>query len=127
MSTGAAPAGDQQRSAVLKMMVLAVGLGIAAAAAASLFVELIDLGQQTVFETIPEALGLETLPWWVAAVLLLIGASGVALARRMPGGTGKGPLDRVPLRQPAARRAVDPAWRRSSPSSSGSSWVPRRP
>lgn len=92
MSTGAAPAGDQQRSAVLKLMALAVGLGIVAAAAASLFVELIDLGQQTVFETIPEALGLETLPWWVAAVLLLIGASGVALARRMPGSTGKGPL-----------------------------------
>ena len=53
MSTGAAPAGDQQRSAVLKLMVLAVGLGIVAAAAASLFVELIDLGQRTVFETIP--------------------------------------------------------------------------
>lgn len=86
------PGADQEKPAVLKLMVLAVGLGVVAATAASLFVEFIDLGQDAVFVKLPEALGMETLPWWAAAVLLLVGATGVALARRMPGGTGKGPL-----------------------------------
>jgi chloride channel protein, CIC family len=83
---------DDQRSAVLRMMLPAIVVGVVAAAGASVFVEIVDLGQEAMFQQLPEALGLESAPWWWAALLLLVGAAGVALARRMPGATGKGPL-----------------------------------
>lgn len=91
MSQDAGPK-DDQRSSVVRMMVLAVVVGIVAAAAASGFVELVDVGQKAVFQKLPEALGIESAPWWWAALLLLVGAAGVALARRLPGATGNGPL-----------------------------------
>ena len=37
-------------------------------------------------------MGMDEAPWWFAAVLLFVGATVVAVARRMPGATGKGPL-----------------------------------
>ena len=44
------------------------------------------------FTALPEAMGWSSAPWWLSAILLLIGATGVALARRLPGATGNGPL-----------------------------------
>jgi H+/Cl- antiporter ClcA len=92
MSQVARTTDEQKDASLARMMTLSVVLGVLAATAASLFVELIDRGQNALFEDLPAALGLEALPWWWAALLLLIGATGVALAQRMPGSTGTGPL-----------------------------------
>jgi H+/Cl- antiporter ClcA len=77
---------------MVRLMVLAVVLGVVSAAAASVFLELVDRGQELMFVDVPTALGWSEAPWWFAAILLLVGATGVALARRLPGQTGKGPL-----------------------------------
>ena len=79
-------------AAMYRLFVLAVIVGVIAAAAGSVFVAVIDNGQTFLFEDLPTSLGWSEAPWWWSAILLLIGAGGVALARRMPGGTGGGPL-----------------------------------
>ena len=81
-----------QQAALIRMLAFAVLVGVLAAAGASIFVEVIDGGQEFVFGTIPKSLGLESTPWWWAALMLGVGATGVALARRLPGATGAGPL-----------------------------------
>ena len=91
MSTPAAPSSLDSRSLV-RVLVLSLVLGILAAIAASVFLALVDGGQQLMFTDLPEAWGWETTPWWWAALMLLVGAAIVAVARLLPGATGKGPL-----------------------------------
>ena len=91
MST-AAPSPQSAPPAMAKLLILAAVVGIVAAAAASIFLEVIHLGESFIFTDLPSSLGMDSAPWWWAALMLLIGAAGVALARRMPGQTGKGPL-----------------------------------
>lgn len=90
--SAAAPSPQTAPPAMAKLLILAAVLGILAAAAGSVFLELVHLGESFFFTDLPEALGMSSAPWWWAALMLLIGASGVALARRMPGAAGKGPL-----------------------------------
>lgn len=85
-----APAIDPK--VMLRMIALAVIIGVVAAAGGSLFNEGIDLAQTALFESLPEAFGWSEAPWWFAALLLLAGAGVVALARLLPGHTGQGPL-----------------------------------
>jgi H+/Cl- antiporter ClcA len=74
---------------------LAFLIGIPAAAAALLFMGLIETVQETVFEHLPHELGIEGLPgWWVVAVTTA-GALLVALAYRLPGGGGHSPLEGI--------------------------------
>jgi H+/Cl- antiporter ClcA len=85
-----APAIDPK--VMLRMIALAIVVGVVAAAGGSLFSEGIDLAQTALFESLPEAFGWTETPWWFAALLLLVGAGVVALARLLPGRTGGGPL-----------------------------------
>jgi H+/Cl- antiporter ClcA len=80
------------QSAVLKLLLVAIIVGMLAAAASSIFVEVVAAGQKLLFEQLPKTLGIATGQWWWAAVVLLVGACLVTLARLMPGRTGKGPL-----------------------------------
>lgn len=75
-----------------RLIALAVALGVLGAAAASVFMEIVALGQEYLFTSLPQQLGMNDLPAWFAAILLLIGAGIVILARRLPGSTGPGPL-----------------------------------
>ena len=92
MSAGNQAPIQPSQSTILKLLVVAIIVGMLAAAASSIFVEIIAAGQKLVFEQLPASLGIDEGQWWWAAVLLLAGAGVVALARLMPGHTGKGPL-----------------------------------
>lgn len=75
-----------------RILALAIGLGVLCSLAASAFLWLVSAGQDLVFTALPEALGISGLPAWLVAVILILGALLVILARRMPGATGPGPL-----------------------------------
>lgn len=77
---------------VIRLLALAVILGVLAAVAGSALLWIVEQGQEWFFVDLPAHLGMDSAPWWLAAVLLLIGASFVALAKRLPGATGSGPL-----------------------------------
>jgi H+/Cl- antiporter ClcA len=80
------------QSAVLKLLLVAIIVGMLAAAASSIFVEVVAAGQKLVFEQLPTSLGIGAGQWWWAAMVLSVGACLVALARLLPGHAGKGPL-----------------------------------
>ena len=90
MSTAAAP--GTATPPMGRLLLLAILVGVLGAAAASVLMEVIDGGQELLFTELPSLLGMSEAPWWWAVALLFIGAAGVALAQRMPGATGKGPL-----------------------------------
>jgi len=71
---------------------LAIVLGILGALGASVFIFVMDEAQKWIWEDLPAALGFDGLPMWWVALMLLIGACVVALAWRLPGATGNGPL-----------------------------------
>lgn len=75
-----------------RLIALAVVLGVLGATAASVFLEVVALGQDYLYTSLGQQLGLNDLPAWFAVLLLLIGAGVVILARRLPGSTGPGPL-----------------------------------
>ncbi|MGY1615618.1 chloride channel protein [Geodermatophilus sp. SYSU D00691] len=80
--------------AYLRLLVLAVALGVPIAAAAYWFLKLTDLVQRWAFESVPQALGYGTAPtWWP---LLPLGVAGLvvgATIRYLPGGGGESPAD----------------------------------
>jgi H+/Cl- antiporter ClcA len=90
-SAGGQPPAVSQ-SGVAKLLVLSVIVGVIAAAAGSVLMEIIHVGENWLYEDLPGALGFDVAPWWLAAIVLVAGASVVALARRLPGETGQGPL-----------------------------------
>ncbi len=92
MSAQAAAPASLDGRAMARVLLLALLLGVVAAVGASVFLALIDKGQELMFVTLPESFGWETTPWWWAAIMLLMGAVVVALARLLPGHTGQGPL-----------------------------------
>ncbi len=79
-------------SQVTRLLVIAAVLGVLAAIAGAGLLWLISHGQEWLFVDLPDHLGMDTAPWWLAAVILFVGASIVAIAKRMPGATGTGPL-----------------------------------
>ncbi|MDP2013492.1 MAG: chloride channel protein [Actinomycetota bacterium] len=80
------------QSQVIRLLSLAVVLGVLAAIAGSALLWVVDQGQEWFFVELPDSMGMDSAPWWLAAALLFVGASLVALAKRLPGSTGTGPL-----------------------------------
>ncbi len=76
-----------------RMLGIAALLGLVASAAGSLFIGLIDNLQEYLFHGLPGSLGWTAAPWWWMSLILLGAAAVVALAQRLPGRTGHGPLD----------------------------------
>ena len=75
-----------------RMLALAVGMGIGGALVASLFLGLVTLLQDLVWEDIPESVGFHSASWWYVLPLALLSAALVAVAQRLPGHTGGAPL-----------------------------------
>jgi len=75
-----------------RLLGLAVVVGIVAAIGATAFLWLVHELQTLVFSSLPGAMGYASAPWWWAAILLLVGATLVAIAQRLRGHTGSGPL-----------------------------------
>lgn len=79
-------------SQVLKLLGMAVLLGVLSAVAGAALLWVVNQGQEWFFVDLPDHMGMDTAPWWLAAVLLFVGAGIVAVAKRLPGATGSGPL-----------------------------------
>lgn len=91
-SAGSAGPDATAAPAMGRMLVFSIVVGVLAAAAASLLMELIDAGQELAFQELPQALGMDEAPLWWSVLMLLIAAVGVLGARALPGATGEGPL-----------------------------------
>jgi H+/Cl- antiporter ClcA len=77
---------------VVSGTVLAVFIGVVAAIAASAFLWLVEEATHLLYQELPHLLGIHGAPWWWAGILLFSAAAAVYLARKLPGGTGQGPL-----------------------------------
>ncbi|MGI9186110.1 MAG: chloride channel protein [Gaiellales bacterium] len=75
-----------------RLLVIAVIVGIVGAIGATAFLYVVHELQHAAFTSVPEALGLDGAPWWWAGIMLLIGATIVLIAQRLPGRTGASPL-----------------------------------
>lgn len=91
-STLAKPATPATPKRTLLMLLAAIAIGAISAAGATLFLWLVEEGQQLVYVKLPAMLGLGEASWWWAGIALFAAAGIILLARRMPGETGKGPL-----------------------------------
>lgn len=90
MTNSVATTGQEQLP--WRAFVLAIGIGFAAAAGGSILLEIVHLGERFFYEDLPRSFGWDELPlWWIAGMLLL-GATVVVLAQRLPGKTGASPL-----------------------------------
>ncbi len=87
---GAATPGVRQLAA---LSVFGVGVGLVAGLGASLFIKIEHSLTEALWTDLPEALGYESTPGWLAAVLLVTGALIVFGASKMPGHGGHPPLE----------------------------------
>ena len=76
----------------MRAFILAIIVGLVAATFASLFLWIVDGGQDLIYKKLPESFGWDTLPAWWVLLALLVGAGLVLIARRLPGATGGSPL-----------------------------------
>jgi H+/Cl- antiporter ClcA len=77
---------------MMRLLVIAVVVGIVGAIGATAFLFVVHELQHAAFSTVPEALGIDGAPWWWTGIMLLIGATIVLIAQRLPGHTGASPL-----------------------------------
>jgi len=75
-----------------RLLVIAVIVGVVGAIGATAFLYVVHELQHVAFSSLPEALGIDGAPWWWAGIMLLIGATIVLIAQRLPGHTGASPL-----------------------------------
>lgn len=83
----------QGRTPLATLVGLPAVVGVLAALAATLFTSLVHGAEQLFWTWLPNALGLDGVPWWWVLLLLLLGALGVGGASRLPGHGGHHPLD----------------------------------
>ncbi len=97
MSTNAAAPANPANEApapkdMARLLVIAVIVGIVGAIGATIFLYVVHELQHAAFTSVPEALGIDGAPWWWTGIMLLIGATIVLIAQRLPGKTGASPL-----------------------------------
>lgn len=90
LSTVAPPAKPEVLGS--QALVLAVLLGILASRGAAGYPGIVTAMQEFLWNTLPDNLGYPSTPAWMVLPLLLIGSGIVALAWRLPGAAGEGPL-----------------------------------
>lgn len=77
---------------LLNLLVIPIVLGVLAAVAATLFLKVVELGQELLFAHLPHALGLESTPWWLASIYLVAAGALIVVFRNLPGKAGASPL-----------------------------------
>jgi H+/Cl- antiporter ClcA len=87
--------------AALKALGLALVVGVIAAFAAALYSGAFEEAQKFLYKDLPAHFGWSAIPSWWAGAVLFLGATVVALARRLPGATGDGPLTGFHFTSPA--------------------------
>lgn len=92
MTSSTPPAAPAPEALGRQALVLAVVLGIVASLFASVYLGAVTAVQEWLWTDLPQDLGWDGLPWWWVLGLMLVGATVVLLAGRLPGGTGQGPL-----------------------------------
>ena len=75
-----------------KSFIIAIVVGFVGSSIAQFFLDGIDQLQHLYFFSLPQAMGLDALPWWILIIGLLVAAAIILAARRLPGATGRGPL-----------------------------------
>ena len=134
-----APAGDgvsapqplavMRSVAYLRLLALAVVLGVPIAAAAFGFLKLTALLQQWAFTDLPRALGFASVPtWWPLGPLAVAGLLVGLAVRYLPGRGGESPADGFVAGRPAPprRRSRASCWPRWPASGWARWWGPRR-
>jgi chloride channel protein, CIC family len=87
----------------VKLLVLAAIVGVPISAAAYGFLKLVAALQETVFKTVPDALGLDPVPsWWPLPLLVLAGVLVAPAIVRLPGAGGHSPADGFKAAGPVA-------------------------
>ena len=104
-ASGVSPSGAGNSSATgpaaLKALGLALVVGIIAALAAAFYSGAFEEAQKFLYKDLPAHFGWTSIPSWWACAVLFVGATVVALARRLPGETGEGPLTGFHFTNPA--------------------------
>ena len=77
---------------MVRLLVIAVIVGIVAAVGATAFLYAVHELQHVAYSTLPSALGIDGAPWWWTGIMLAVGATIVLAAQRLPGHTGASPL-----------------------------------
>ena len=77
---------------LVRVLALAIGLGILAALGAAVFLSVMSWATDVVWVWLPDRLGLATVPWWWVVAGLLVGAFLIIAAWRLGQGMGS-PLD----------------------------------
>ncbi len=88
----APPEGGADQRQALRLLPIAAVIGVLGAIGAVAFLVVVERLQEAAFEHVPDAIGIDGDRWWWAGILLAIGATVVAIAQRLPGRTGSGPL-----------------------------------
>ena len=90
----------------LGLLVFGALIGVPVAAIAFGFLKLVDVGQEWVFSTLPDALGFDAAPtWWPLPVLVVAGLLVALTIRYLPGDGGHEPSAGLSVtggRRPAA-------------------------
>ncbi len=87
----------------VKLLVLAAIVGAPISAAAYGFLKLVAALQKTVFQTVPDGLGLDPVPsWWPLPMLVLAGVLVAPAIVRLPGAGGHSPADGFKAAGPVA-------------------------
>lgn len=92
MKAGTGPGLELPANGAGKVLVLAVLMGVVGALVASVFLAVMSVGQEFVWQQLPESMGWAEVPAWYSLAFMLVGAALVAVAFRLPGHTGGMPL-----------------------------------
>lgn len=77
---------------LLNLLVIPILLGVLAAIGATLFLKVVELGQELLYSHLPHSLGLSSTPWWLASIYLVVAAGLIIVFRNLPGKAGASPL-----------------------------------
>jgi H+/Cl- antiporter ClcA len=98
--SGAPGAAAVDPRAYVRMLLVALGLGPVAAAAAVVFDSVVAQLETLLWHDVPDWLSLSGTPWWYAALVPALAGALTAAALKLPGHGGHGPLDGLGLGAP---------------------------
>lgn len=87
-----APSPEVAPADITRMLALAVALGIGGALVASLFLAILTVLQDFVWQDLPDTLSVSAGTWWYVLAWAIVAGLLVAVAQRLPGKTGGTPI-----------------------------------